>query len=318
MSESTGPVRFTVFTPTYNRAHTLGRVYASLCAQTYRSFEWLVVDDGSTDDSQSLLDRFSKTAPFTIRINFQKNGGKHRAHNSAIDRVRGELVVILDSDDELTSDSLALLSSEWDNIPSLQRESYAGILGNSVSADNVLVGRAYADQFVDGKHFELAAAGIMTGDKLPCYRADVLRAFPFPERAGCNAYVPEGVVWTRISREYKVRCINQIVRIYHRDKTDTNSLMNSYKQPDSNAWGNFQYAVVVLNLSSEYCPRFFIVFLKAAINCTRYALHSKSGALSPLHLIRNIIGKAFWIALFPVGIAIWCVERIQISARRVQ
>ena len=89
----------TVFTPTYNRAHTLERLFDSLMAQTSREFEWLVVDDGSTDQTESLIKEFSAKAAFSVRYIYQTNGGKHRAHNAAIKLAAGELVIILDSDD---------------------------------------------------------------------------------------------------------------------------------------------------------------------------------------------------------------------------
>jgi glycosyltransferase involved in cell wall biosynthesis len=318
MSECILPLKFTVFTPTYNRAHTLGRVYESLCVQTYRSFQWLVVDDGSTDGTELLLSKLLRTAPFPIRVMRTENGGKHRAHNAAIKDAQSELFVILDSDDELTIDSLSILNGEWERIPNQFRCSFAGILGNSISSDKTMIGCDYAEDFVDGKLFELVSSGILLGEKLPCYRTEVLRDYPFPERLGCKALVPEGVVWSKISAKYQVRLINKNVRIYHKDSNDPIALMNSYKRPDSNAWGGLQYCVVVLNLAKDYWPRFFLVFVKSSINCTRFALHSKSNVLSPLSQIENPLGRALWLTLFPAGIAFWFLDLIHMWIRRAR
>src|ERR1700736_1708087 len=92
---------FTVFTPTYNRAHTLHRVFNSLKAQSFRDFEWVLVDDGSTDNTEELAELWIKTADFPIRYFWQKNSGKHIAYNFGIREARGQMFAVLDSDDAL-------------------------------------------------------------------------------------------------------------------------------------------------------------------------------------------------------------------------
>jgi glycosyltransferase involved in cell wall biosynthesis len=89
---------FTVFTPTYNRSHTLHRVYDSLHAQTYRNFEWLVIDDGSTDGTAEMIESWRRNADFPIRFFAQPHAGKHVAHNRALDEARGRFFIVLDSD----------------------------------------------------------------------------------------------------------------------------------------------------------------------------------------------------------------------------
>ena len=105
---------FTVFTPTFNRAHTLHRVYTSLCSQTFTNFEWLVVDDGSEDGTEKLVMRWKKEAPFPVRYKKQKNSGKHMATNHGVSSARGELFVIADSDDEFLPNALKIFYDEWD------------------------------------------------------------------------------------------------------------------------------------------------------------------------------------------------------------
>lgn len=305
----------TVFTPTYNRAHTLRRVFESLLLQPSTAFEWLVVDDGSTDDTLALLDELSKSSPFPVRVIRQPNGGKHRAHNTAVKVARGELTVILDSDDELAPDALTAIIGGWNAIPPVERKCFAGILGHCASTQSSIVGTRFGAKYIDGNQFELAASGVIVGEKLPCYRTDVLREFPFPERLGCNAHIPEGTIWTKISTKYKVRCIDQVVRIYHRDCSDPIALMNSYKRPDLNAWGSMQSFLVVLNMSTVYWPRFFLIFTKAAVNCTRYSLHSKSGWLSPFNRLDGLIPRLLWAVGFPLGLAVWVIDRIRHSSQ---
>ena len=86
------PPLFTVFTPTFNRAHTLGRVYESLSSQTLRDFEWLIIDDGSTDGTDALVERFRQAASFPIRYEYQSNQGKNAAFNREVGLAQGELL----------------------------------------------------------------------------------------------------------------------------------------------------------------------------------------------------------------------------------
>jgi hypothetical protein len=301
---------FTVFTPTYNRAHTLRRVYESLCRQEHEIFEWLVVDDGSTDATAALLDELAKTAPFPMRVVWQENGGKHRAHNSAIRLAKGEFTVILDSDDELVPGALRVLAKEWGAIASEERAEFAAMLGRSVIAGGELTSDAPAP-YVDGHHFELIARGAMVGEKLPCYRTKTLREFPFSDEPGSRGVIPEGTVWLKIGQKYKVRCLQWAVRIYHRDPNDTGSLMNSYKGPESNAWGSLQLSLVVLNLIGDYWPNYTSYFLRASVNCTRYALHCRAGLFYPATHLKGVLSWVLWIAGLPMGIAIWLIDMVR-------
>src|SRR2546423_7154708 len=108
-------MRFTVLTATYNRAHLLPRVYESLCAQTFRDFEWVIVDDGSTDGTRELVSSWHEDFP--IRYFWKPNGGKHTAVNLGVQEAAGQFIVILDSDDRLIPDTLERLDYHWKQIP---------------------------------------------------------------------------------------------------------------------------------------------------------------------------------------------------------
>ena len=123
-------MRFTVFTPTYNRAHTLDRLYRSLQRQTLRDFEWIVIDDGSTDGTDERFNRILKEDNF-FKITYQKveNGGKHRAINRAVSIAEGELFFIADSDDRLTDNALYKVDQIEKTIPSDEKKQFAGVCG---------------------------------------------------------------------------------------------------------------------------------------------------------------------------------------------
>ena len=140
---------FTVFTPTFNRAHTLHRVYTSLCEQTFTDFEWLVVDDGSEDDTQALITKLKKEAPFPVRYKKQQNSGKHVAINHGVILARGAFFIIADSDDEFLPDALQILYDEWMRGDPHQREKFTGITGLCVSADNQIMGNSFPEDLLD-------------------------------------------------------------------------------------------------------------------------------------------------------------------------
>src|SRR5215831_18669122 len=104
---------FTVFTPVFNRRHTLGRVFESLRAQTIRDFEWVVVDDGSTDGVSDLLSEYERTADFPVRVVRQVNAGKHAAWNRGVALARGELFLPADSDDRFVPETLERFRDLW-------------------------------------------------------------------------------------------------------------------------------------------------------------------------------------------------------------
>lgn len=310
-------IPFTVFTPTYNRAHTLRRVYDSLLQQRADLFEWLVVDDGSTDGTAKLLSELQAESPFEIRVIRQPNGGKHRAHNAAIRVARGELTIILDSDDELVNGAIEALWCEWQSIDVKHRAQIAGVLGHCVDESGEIVGLRYPSNPLDGRFFELTADGKMVGEKMPCYRSDVLRAYPFPEMEGSTAYVPEGVVWARIDERYLVRCFDAPVRIYHRSPSDGASIMNKYAKHRTNAWGRMQYFSLVLNMSGQYFPRYARVFANAAANYWRCALHAGVPISGQLKQIRGATARLLWIAGMPVGIVAWYFDRAEKTRSRI-
>lgn len=195
----------TVFTPTYNRGLLLRRLYESLLSQTVYDFEWLVVDDESTDDTQLFLEKVrNMNAPFQIRTFRQKHGGKHRAINLASKHAKGKYFFIVDSDDWLPNNAIALLT-EWLNeiegIPCL-----CGVAGQKALADGKPVGSSFAcdEEYIDASSLERKKLHI-EGDKAEVFATEALRKHPFPEFDG-EYFVTEAVCWNAIAADgYKLR-----------------------------------------------------------------------------------------------------------------
>ena len=207
----------TVFTPTYNRAHLLPRVYESLCKQTFRDFEWVIVDDGSVDDTKSL----SLTLPrregtfFPIRYFRQENGGKHRAINRGVKAAQGELFLILDSDDTLPKRSLEIINHYYQQVK--DDASFGGVCGYMAHHDGTVIGHGCDVPVLDTNSIDLRYKYHVVGDMLEVFRTDVLREIPFPDIEG-EKFVPEALVWNRIACMYKLRVFHEVV--YYRDYLD--------------------------------------------------------------------------------------------------
>jgi glycosyltransferase involved in cell wall biosynthesis len=201
--------RVTVLTPTYNRAAQLPRLYDSLIRQTYLDFEWLVVDDGSVDDTPELVARYAREAPFEVRYLRRDNGGKHAALNTGMTAANGEYTAMIDSDDWYEPDALAVLLAEWDALP--HRAAFAEVQGLCATQSGEITGSRFpGGEHFDSDAFEMFFSYGVRGDKIGMVRTDVLREFPFPEEFG-SVTVLEGLVWFRIARKYKTRGINRVL-----------------------------------------------------------------------------------------------------------
>jgi hypothetical protein len=227
-----------------------------------------------------------------------------------VKHAKGKLTIILDSDDELVPGAVEDIWAEWCAIPTSERAGFAGIVGHSIDDDGRLVGARFPATPLDGRYFELAATNRMVGEKLPCYRTDVLQRYPFPELPGSNAYVPEGVVWVEIGKSYKLRCVNMALRVYHRNAADKEAIMNRHVAPDSAAWGVMRYLQAILNLGTTYFLRFPALFAKSAAGYVRYAFHSGYSVRRQGEQLESGAIRALWIAALPVGAAAWLIDRL--------
>jgi glycosyltransferase involved in cell wall biosynthesis len=202
-------VRVTVLTPTFNRAHTLPRVFASLRAQTFRDFEWLVVDDGSTDDTPALVDQFARTADFPVRYVRQANAGKVIALNRGVALAGGELCAVLDSDDWYLPEALEVLTGHWDALPDPGR--FAEVQALCVRESGELIGTRFpGGEFYDSDAYAIRFQHGVRGDKVGMQRTDVLREFPFPEDLP-GATITPALVWHRIANRYRTRYVNRVL-----------------------------------------------------------------------------------------------------------
>lgn len=208
-------MRFTIFTPTYNRAHLIINLYHSLLRQTYKDFEWIVVNDGSTDETDQLFAKIrnDKQCFFPVKYVTVPNGGKHRAINKGLQMASGELFFIVDSDDYLTDDSLEIADHVEKEIPNAEKNSFCGICGLRGYSEEQMVGTSFINQsYVDVTSLEREKYHI-TGDKAEIFYTNLLKQYPFPEFDN-EKFVTEVVVWDKLAAAgFKLRYFNKIIYI---------------------------------------------------------------------------------------------------------
>lgn len=201
----------TVLTPSYNRAYILNKAFESLCAQTVFDFEWIIVDDGSTDDTEKLvLSWKEKDLPFELSYYKQNNGGKHRALNYGIKLAKYDYVLILDSDDYLTQNAVEKIH-EW--LKTIEgKTEFAGVAGlrGWIGKPGCIGECDRGEKFIDAKNTERRKYRL-SGDKAEAYKTELLRRYPFPEFEG-EKFLSEHVVWDTIANAgYKLRWFNEVI-----------------------------------------------------------------------------------------------------------
>lgn len=253
----------TILTPTYNRASLLPRLFDSLLRQTNKDFEWIVVDDGSTDDTREVVANLKEKCggAFPMGYVYKANGGKHMAINIGAERARGELLFIADSDDLLTDDALETVANSWHDIS--DDKLFAGIAGLDITMDTrEVIGSGLPQEHIDCNAIDIRYRHHVTGDMKEVFRTEVLREFPFPEFAG-ERFCPEQLVWFRMARRYRLRYINKPIYIadYQPDGITAGITMARMRNPSASM---LTYAELT------ECPVPFLVKVKAAINFWRF------------------------------------------------
>ena len=260
----------TVFTPTYNRAHLLGTLFDSLEGQTDKDFEWLVVDDGSTDDTAGLIGSWAESAGFPVRYVRQDNGGKHRAINRGIKEAGGELFFIVDSDDYLTPDAIENIDREWQAVD--DKSNMAGLCFRKVNySTGEILGAPFPPGCRDADSLTIHYGWGIRADKAEVFRTDVLRRFPFPEIEG-EKFVTEAVVWNRIadSRENLLRCVDR--GIYMCDYLPVGLTANFNRLIRNNPKGFILYYKSLLGRSAVW--RHPLDVAKAAVRLAQSYFHN--------------------------------------------
>lgn len=202
------PIRLTIFTPAYNRAHTLPRTYESMCRQSCKAFIWLIVDDGSTDGTAALVKEWmQRDNGFEIRYIHKENGGMHTAHNTAYAHIDTELNTCIDSDDMLAPGAVEKILCKWEEV---KDRGYAGIIGLDADFEGRVIGKGFLDDLEETTVIGYYNAG-GSGDKKLVYRTDVINRYPpYPVFEG-EKYVSLSYKYRLIDQTYKMAVLDEIL-----------------------------------------------------------------------------------------------------------
>lgn len=291
--------KITIFTPTYNRLYTLGALYESLCGQSYKDFEWLVIDDGSTDGTCAKIAEWSREGKIAIKYHFKENGGKMSAHNFALTKAEGEWFMCVDSDDSLCgSDVLQNMIEFWENtikseLPKgVKVENLCGILSyihtyihkqvnikehNLQFPLNVKVS-SFSELYKNGFNGELALL----------IKTDIIKLYPYPYFEGEN-FITDDFVFEQIEEKYKMLLLPMFsqYRNYQNDGYSYNYRKLLLTNPlGYRAFNNQRVGLKKFNHT------------KNVINYIALCLRIKDGTM-----LSGSANKLLTILLFPLGVA---------------
>lgn len=225
----------TVFTPTFNRAYCLHQVYESLLRQENKNFQWLIIDDGSSDNTSELVEKWKSQNQISIQYIYQKNQGMHGAYNTAYANIETELNICIDSDDYLADNAIQKIEDFWRKN---QSPDYSGIVGLDATFDNEIIGKRFPEGLKSSSLEDLYHKYKVPGDKKLVFRTEIVKKYPpYPLFEGEN-FVPHGSLFILIDKDYELLCLNEVlVNVeYLVDGSSRNMLHQYWKYPKG-----FQY-----------------------------------------------------------------------------
>lgn len=281
----------TVFTPTYNRAHTLPQLYASLCRQSCKLFMWLIVDDGSSDTTEVLVQSWISQGNIIIKYYKQENGGKQRAHNTGVAHCETECFLCVDSDDYLVDDAVQILSDSWLKVR--DNSSVSGIIAMHGINHNEPIGNFLPKEITFSPLTDLYRKHGFSGDTKLMFRTAILRQFPYEVAEG-EKFIPENYAYLQIDQKYTMYLVHKIIGIggYQEDGYSKSIHKVIYRNPKS--------YMKVKKLSMDLAPTSKYKFLNAINLLSAYFIvHQKE---------RNFSWNGYTLAAYLPGFLLYMIR----------
>ncbi|MGV3763103.1 glycosyltransferase family 2 protein [Parapedobacter sp.] len=282
----------TVFTPAYNRCGYLGLLYGSLKTQDFDDFEWVVVDDGSTDGTGEVMARFIAENQINIRYHYQQNSGKHAAVNKGVQLAQGELFFTVDSDDTIAPHALSAIVRQWQAVLELSDAvKYAGVCGLRVHADGRVIGGDVDYEILDVSPIDYRFKWGYKGDRAEVIRTSIMAQYPYPEIPG-ERFCADALTLNRIGRNYVLRYFKD--GIYSCEYLVGGITDSSVQlRRDSPRGACLYYAEMAALPGLTKVQR-----LKAALNYWRFAVYDKQTSFKE-H--RRAIGSSWSYIMYPAA-----------------
>ncbi|WP_242369292.1 glycosyltransferase family 2 protein [Adlercreutzia muris] len=243
--------RLCVFTATYNRAYCITDLYASLTNQTNGDFYWLVVDDGSTDETSELISELQARGKIRIEYLRQENGGKQRAHNTGVDACTSPLFFCVDSDDTLTPNAIELILNRWDAVGDDER--IAGIVGLDGATSTKPIGNSMPRDNYTTTLWDLQYNEHHIGDVALIYRTSILKDYPFHVHPD-EKFIAETYVYNQIDQSYLLSVLDEILIVcqYRPD----GYTQNARKITRENPHGYMRLKLMQIQYADSYLLKF--------------------------------------------------------------
>ena len=285
----------TIFTPAFNRAGTLKRTYESLKNQTCKEFIWLIVDDGSTDETGAFVKEWqNREQSFEIQYIYKENGGMHTAHNTAYRNIQTELNTCIDSDDAMPEKAVESIIKKWKTV---KDKGYAGIIALDADMSNgKVIGKGFPESMKETTVSGYYAAGGI-GDKKLVYRTDIINQYPeYPVFEG-EKYFSLAYKYRLIDQDYKMAVLDDIVCLveYQADGSSNNMIHQYYRNPKG-----FAYWRTIRMKYPDSRKRVFK-------DCIHYVAESRIAGNK--HYIKESPEKVLTILAIPAGIVLENVIR---------
>ena len=283
----------TVFTPAFNRANLLPRLYESLCNQTCKDFYWLIIEDGSTDATKELVAKWIKDNALPITYIYQQNQGMHGAHNTAYKVITAPLNTCIDSDDYMPNNAVELILDKWNSI---DQNKYAGIIGLDALISGGILGTKFNSNSTTLEDFYLNGG---TGDKKLVYRTEIITKYPeYPIFEG-EKYVGLGTKYLYVDKEYPMATLNEILVIVdYQLNGSSNTMFYQYlKYPKG-----FIYNRITTMKLSKSTKRKFIEAIHYISSCI---------ILKRRNFLKESPEKTLTILALPFGIALYLLIKFK-------
>lgn len=298
-------IPITVFTPIYNRAYIVEKLFKSLESQTCKDFEWLIVDDGSTDNIKALVTEWEKKATFVIKYIYKKNEGKHIAINVGAKQARGEWFFIVDSDDYLVSDAIETVLHYCKTIK--QNTEFAGVVGLRANSRMEILRDynqtyqredkdAFSNEYIDEDCIKYRYKLKLWGDRAEVVRTNILKKYPFPQFDN-EKFFSEGYLWFSLAKDgYKFRWFNKIIYIteYLEDGLTRGDMDLRLKNPKGGAYiANFFKSIDGMPLSEKIrnSYKYYKYGRIARINLWTLIKQDSTKIMTPVGILLSILKK---------------------------
>lgn len=276
----------TILTPTYNRSDDLVKLYESLLSQTSKDFQWLIIDDGSQDNTRDIVQQF-KNPYFPVVYKYKQNGGKHTAHNYGVKIISTELTMIVDSDDWLTENAVYSIYNEWKTVAD---KDLAGMSFLKADSRGEISGLKFNEDKFIGNFIKERINKNDISEKAEIWRTDILKKYLFPVFEN-ETYVGEGAIWSEIGKKYNMLFINEVIYIY---EYQTDGLTKSGRQLRINNPLGGMFAAKV-TFSDEFK---WFVKIKKMLLFISYGYFAK---LPLITVYKESIIKWLFVLLLPFG-----------------